>query len=31
MAQRVVTLFTDDLDGDEAAETVGFGLDGYRI
>jgi hypothetical protein len=28
MAQRVQTIFTDDLDGSEAEGTVRFGLDG---
>ena len=33
MAQRIQTLFIDDLDGSEAAGTVRFGLDGteYEI
>ncbi|WP_149179971.1 Lsr2 family protein [Streptomyces sp. TRM49041] len=33
MAQRVVVTLTDDIEGGEAAETVGFGLDGkwYEI
>ena len=33
MAQKVQTLFIDDLDGSEAAGTVRFGLDGtdYEI
>src|SRR3954468_20716541 len=31
MAQRVVTLLTDDIDGDEAAETVRFGMDGTEF
>jgi hypothetical protein len=31
MAQRVVTLLTDDIDGDEAAETVRFGVDGTEF
>jgi hypothetical protein len=33
MAQRLQTLFTDDLDGSEAEGTVRFGLDGtdYEI
>ena len=33
MAQRIQTLFIDDLDGGEAAGTVRFGLDGteYEI
>ena len=33
MAQKFQTLFIDDLDGGEAAETVRFGLDGtdYEI
>ena len=33
MAQKVQTLFVDDLDGSEAAGTVRFGLDGteYEI
>ncbi|MGQ0846534.1 MAG: histone-like nucleoid-structuring protein Lsr2 [Sporichthyaceae bacterium] len=33
MAQRTYILLEDDLDGGEAAETVGFGLDGvvYEI
>jgi hypothetical protein len=33
MAQRIQTLFIDDLDGTEAAGTVRFGLDGteYEI
>jgi nucleoid-associated protein Lsr2 len=31
MAQRVVTLLTDDIDGDEAAETVRFGVDGSEF
>ena len=33
MAQKVQTLFIDDLDGSEAAGTVQFGLDGasYEI
>lgn len=28
MAQKVETLFTDDIDGSQAAETVKFSLDG---
>jgi hypothetical protein len=28
MARRVVTLLTDDVDGSEADQTIGFGLDG---
>ncbi|MFJ5220528.1 Lsr2 family protein [Streptomyces sp. NPDC088354] len=28
MAQRVQVLMTDDIDGTEGAETIGFGLDG---
>jgi len=28
MAQRVVTILEDDIDGGEASETVTFGLDG---
>ena len=33
MAQKIQTLFIDDLDGSEAAGTVRFGLDGtdYEI
>ena len=33
MAQKVRTLFIDDIDGSEAEGTVGFGLDGahYEI
>ena len=33
MAQKIQTLFTDDLDGSEAEGTVRFGLDGteYEI
>lgn len=33
MAQRIQTLFIDDIDGDEAEGTVRFGLDGvdYEI
>ncbi|SER49517.1 histone-like nucleoid-structuring protein Lsr2 [Streptomyces qinglanensis] len=33
MAQRVVVMLSDDIDGGEAAETVSFGLDGktYEI
>lgn len=33
MAQKVLALLQDDLDGSEAQETVGFGLDGvtYQI
>lgn len=33
MAQRVNVILVDDLDGDDAAETVSFGLDGvdYEI
>ncbi|MFE0648531.1 Lsr2 family protein [Streptomyces sp. NPDC059534] len=33
MAQKIVTLLTDDLDGSEAAQTVLFALDGknYEI
>ncbi|MFD3512516.1 Lsr2 family protein [Streptomyces sp. NPDC058657] len=33
MAQRVVVMLSDDIDGGEAAETVTFGLDGksYEI
>ena len=33
MAQKIQTIFTDDLDGSEAEGTVGFGLDGvdYEI
>ncbi|MFD7257185.1 Lsr2 family protein [Streptomyces sp. NPDC059874] len=33
MAQKVITLLTDDIDGGEAAETVTFSLDGktYEI
>ena len=33
MAQKIQTLFIDDLDGSEAAGTVRFGLDGaeYKI
>ena len=33
MAQKVQTLYIDDIDGSEAAGTVGFGLDGadYEI
>ena len=33
MAQKIQTLFTDDLDGSEAQGTVRFGLDGteYEI
>jgi len=33
MAQKIQTLFIDDLDGSEAEETVRFGLDGaeYEI
>ena len=33
MAQKVETIFIDDLDGSEASETVSFGLDGtaYEI
>ncbi len=33
MAQKIQTLFIDDLDGSEAEGTVGFGLDGteYEI
>ncbi|MGQ0846510.1 MAG: histone-like nucleoid-structuring protein Lsr2 [Sporichthyaceae bacterium] len=33
MAQRTYILLEDDLDGGEAAETIGFGLDGvvYEI
>jgi nucleoid-associated protein Lsr2 len=33
MAQKIQTLFIDDLDGSEAARTVRFGLDGaeYEI
>jgi hypothetical protein len=33
MAQKVITLLTDDLDGSEASQTVLFGLDGksYEI
>ena len=30
MAQRIQTLFIDDLDGGEAAGTVRFGLDGTQ-
>jgi len=30
MAQRIQTLFVDDLDGSEADGTVGFGLDGTQ-
>jgi hypothetical protein len=30
MAQRVVTLLEDDLDGSEASETVNFALDGIE-
>jgi len=30
MAQRIQTLFIDDLDGGEAAGTVRFGLDGIQ-
>jgi hypothetical protein len=30
MAQKIQTLFIDDLDGGEAAGTVHFGLDGTR-
>jgi hypothetical protein len=28
MAQKVITHFVDDIDGSEAAETIGFSLDG---
>ena len=33
MAQKVLTLLTDDLDGGDASETITFGLDGvtYQI
>lgn len=33
MAQKVVTLLTDDIDGGEATETIAFALDGtsYEI
>ncbi|MGV9693425.1 histone-like nucleoid-structuring protein Lsr2 [Streptomyces sp. NPDC003444] len=33
MAQKIVTLLTDDIDGGEASETLTFGLDGkgYEI
>lgn len=33
MAQKVITLLEDDLDGSEASETVAFGIDGvtYEI
>jgi Lsr2 len=33
VAQKIQTIFTDDLDGSEAEETVRFGLDGvdYEI
>ncbi|GAB2735452.1 histone-like nucleoid-structuring protein Lsr2 [Nocardioides pakistanensis] len=30
MAQRVNVILVDDLDGDDAAETVSFGLDGVE-
>jgi len=30
MAKQVITLLTDDLDGDEADRTVEFGLDGVN-
>ena len=33
MAQKVLTMLTDDLDGSDASETITFGLDGvtYEI
>ena len=31
MAQRVITLSNDDIDCDEAAETVRFGMDGTEF